>query len=400
MEVQIHKGNSSIWNTPWCDIWDTIHSHLNLPITVMPLPLTINQLWNHLSQTWNIDLINQIFSPQAAQTISQTEIIPSTEKDVFVWKPAPNVVCTAKQAFSFLNAESQVQLPGQGPRSVSPQAMQIMQRVWRNKTCSPNLKTFTWRLIRRALATGRRAGAYSSNIYQVCSDCNYLENDAHLFFLCKLPRAVWFTANPSINTTSLPQEDDGVQAILTTIITPHTTDDEMVKILYIIWYIWKAKNDKRFNNKNWTVWQIHHAAKADCQVTRSVLQDGIHSSITEQTSHLTHQNEVHLPGCTNMQEHRRTNIEEDHIPFRTYQHFCRDMPQLPLYRICPPAMLQGLNIYTNASIPQIKLLWLITMQDLEYSYKVQDHFIILMYISKLIWPLFPLSSQRKQQLLL
>jgi hypothetical protein len=103
MEVQIHKGNSSIWNTPWCDIWDTIHSHLNLPVTVMPLPLTINQLWNHLSQTWNIDLINQIFSPQAAQTISQTKIIPSTEKDVFVWKPAPNGVCTAKQAFSLLN---------------------------------------------------------------------------------------------------------------------------------------------------------------------------------------------------------------------------------------------------------------------------------------------------------
>jgi hypothetical protein len=125
----------------------------------------------------------------------------------------------------------------------------------------------------------------------------------------------------------------------------------MVKILYILWYIWKARNDKKFNNKNWTIWKIHHAANADCQVTRSVLQDVIHSSITEQTSHLTHQNEVHLPGCTNMQEHRRTNIEEDHIPFRTYQHFCRDMPQLPLYRICTPAMLQGLNIYTDASIP-------------------------------------------------
>jgi hypothetical protein len=125
----------------------------------------------------------------------------------------------------------------------------------------------------------------------------------------------------------------------------------MVKILYILWYIWKARNDKKFNNKNWTIWKIHHAANADCQVTRSVLQDVIHSSITEQTSHLTHQNEVHLPGCTNMQEHRRNNIEEDHIPFRTYQHFCRDMPQLPLYRICTPAMLQGLNIYTDASIP-------------------------------------------------
>jgi hypothetical protein len=47
--VQLHKGNSNIWNTPWCEIWDSVHAELNLPVTTTPLPLTINQLWNHLS---------------------------------------------------------------------------------------------------------------------------------------------------------------------------------------------------------------------------------------------------------------------------------------------------------------------------------------------------------------
>jgi hypothetical protein len=106
--MQLHKGNSNIWNTPWCEVWGTILSTLNLPVTVQPLPLTHNQLWNHLTQTWNIDLINQIFSPHAAHIISNIDVIPSHEKDILIWKPAPNGLYSAKNAFSFLNAASQV----------------------------------------------------------------------------------------------------------------------------------------------------------------------------------------------------------------------------------------------------------------------------------------------------
>jgi hypothetical protein len=51
MVVQINRGNSNIWNTPWCDIWDSIHSKLNLLVIVSPLLQVVNQLWNHLNQT-------------------------------------------------------------------------------------------------------------------------------------------------------------------------------------------------------------------------------------------------------------------------------------------------------------------------------------------------------------
>jgi hypothetical protein len=118
--MQLHKGNWNIWNTPWCEVWGTIHSTLNLPVTVQPLDLIVNQLWNHLTQTWNIDLINQIFSPHDAHIISNIDVILSHEKDIIIWKPAPNGLYSTKSVFSFLNAASQV------ARSVSPEAMLIM----------------------------------------------------------------------------------------------------------------------------------------------------------------------------------------------------------------------------------------------------------------------------------
>jgi len=58
----------------------------------------------------------------------------------------------------------QVQLPTQGSRSVTTQSMEILRRVWAHKQLSPNMKEFTWRLIRRAIATGVRAGSLSTKI--------------------------------------------------------------------------------------------------------------------------------------------------------------------------------------------------------------------------------------------
>ena len=42
--IQVHKGNSSIWSMPWCDIWNEIYNHLNLPVTINNLPSRIGDL--------------------------------------------------------------------------------------------------------------------------------------------------------------------------------------------------------------------------------------------------------------------------------------------------------------------------------------------------------------------
>jgi hypothetical protein len=86
------------------------------------------------------------------------------------------------------------------------------------------IKTFTWRLIRRALAIGERAARYSSHIDQFYSICGATEDDAHLFFHCQLPRVVWFTVDPLLRTDHLPQEQDGVQLTLQSILPTSTTD--------------------------------------------------------------------------------------------------------------------------------------------------------------------------------
>ena len=89
-----------------------------------------------------------------------------------------------------------------------------------------------------------------------------MEDDAHLFFHCNLPRAVWFSSTPSLRIDNLPQESDGVQSILASFISNSMPDSLFTKIHITLWYIWKARNDNRFQRKTWTPVQVHHAVAA------------------------------------------------------------------------------------------------------------------------------------------
>ena len=72
---KIHKGNCNIWSEQWCEAWDLMHGHLTLPVTVRPLPSNVQDLMERSTSTWNVPLINRVFSGQAARRILQVPIV-------------------------------------------------------------------------------------------------------------------------------------------------------------------------------------------------------------------------------------------------------------------------------------------------------------------------------------
>lgn len=186
-------------------------------------------------------------------------------------------------------SENILQIPQQGSRSILPHSNQLLKRIWASKTLPPLIKTFTWRLIRCALATADRARRYVVHIDNHCDTCGAIENDTHLFFHCNLPRAVWFTFTPAIITDNLPTETDGVQLAMQYIVSNSISDNTLTRILYTLWYIWKARNDYRFNRKQWTPQQVHHAAMAHM----SSYDKALISQVTSQVPTQPHQGDLH-----------------------------------------------------------------------------------------------------------
>jgi hypothetical protein len=161
---QIHNGNSSIWSQPWCPIWNNVHEHLILPIVNSPLLAKVSDLWVPETQNWNHQLLSTTFNDQAVQAIETTPIVASNCNDILRWTPVKDGLCTTKSAYAYLSHQQVHHLLSQGAQSLTDDANKISHKVWKSKSIPPILKTFAWRLIRRALATGERAGRYSVHI--------------------------------------------------------------------------------------------------------------------------------------------------------------------------------------------------------------------------------------------
>jgi hypothetical protein len=156
----------------------------------MPLPAIASHLWVPNSQTWNVPLLTNTFDNAAVQAIASVRPVPSNQQDILSWTPTKNGICTTKAIYRHLATQNTIQLPQQDSRSILPQANQILMWAWKTKQLPPIIKAFTWRIIRQALSTAERAARFSNHIDDHCATCGAMEDDAHLFFQCQLPRVV------------------------------------------------------------------------------------------------------------------------------------------------------------------------------------------------------------------
>jgi len=117
-----------------------------------------------------------------------------------------------------------------------------------------------------------------------CAYCGQQETDQHLFFKCIVPAQVWSTANPPFLSNHIPEEEDGVQLSLSFLFQNDITDHDLCNKLFLLWYIWKARNDTKFQRKTWTANQIKLAAAAHINAHLDALQNPVSLDISLHTN--------------------------------------------------------------------------------------------------------------------
>jgi len=82
--------------------------------------------------------------------------------------------------------------------------------------------------------------------------------------------------------TNLPDETDGIQISIQSFISNATPETIFHKILFTLWYIWKARNDYHFNRKQWTSARVHQAVSAhmDSLNQAALIQQPLYQSYT------------------------------------------------------------------------------------------------------------------------
>ena len=92
--------------------------------------------------------------------------------------------------------------------------LDFLKLIWKQKDLLPRVKTFAWRLLRKALPTGLRAGRFSIHISKNCCRCGQQEDEFHLFFLCNFSRAAWFSSPWFLQSDALIQGHSTMHSVL------------------------------------------------------------------------------------------------------------------------------------------------------------------------------------------
>lgn len=136
-------------------------------------------------------------------------IINANFNDAICWTHTPCADYTTKNAYkTFLHDDQATSL---NQNKVITNQSVMLNQVWK-KVVAPRVKTFAWRLIRRANPSGIRASQFSKKIIKESCRCEQTETDSHIFFHNIFARSSWLSfglktdaLNPNLYPSSIIQ---------------------------------------------------------------------------------------------------------------------------------------------------------------------------------------------------
>ena len=167
---QLTQGNISLWSMPWCNLWYSIYDHLVPQQAGFVYPSHVKDLWLPGLKSWNHSLIFSLFQQPLASHIVNTQILDDDGPDLLCWDLTPNGICSSKSAYKLCLQELH-SFPRNAPLEIPLELKDFLKFIWKQKNLLPRVQTFAWRLLRRALPTGMRAGRFSIHIAQTCCRC-------------------------------------------------------------------------------------------------------------------------------------------------------------------------------------------------------------------------------------
>uniref|UniRef100_A0ACD5WFD3 Uncharacterized protein n=1 Tax=Avena sativa TaxID=4498 RepID=A0ACD5WFD3_AVESA len=108
---------------------------------------------------------------------------------------------------------------------------------------------FAWRLLRKALPTGKRASKYSKHINENCSRCGNLEDEMHMLFLCPFSKAAWFSYLWFIKIELIAEHQRSIPDLIQALLTSHHPQVNSTTLYTFPWSLWKARNNTLFCRK-------------------------------------------------------------------------------------------------------------------------------------------------------
>ncbi|XP_026416477.1 uncharacterized protein LOC113311902 [Papaver somniferum] len=201
----------------------------------------VSELIDNNTEQWNVQALQQLDDPYISNQILR--IVPnSTADDKLVWKFTDHGNFTP-QSFQKMYKNQQ------GESSTICESTFPWKRLWDVKRVAPKIKMFVWRVLHNGLGVSKRIGKYITGVSTTCIICMKEEESVdHLLIHCDLARVAWFASPLGLRLQGDDQRT--ISSLLELLLSRNDNEASLIMGMCLCWAIWKARNEKVFENKS------------------------------------------------------------------------------------------------------------------------------------------------------
>ncbi|KAL9816712.1 putative reverse transcriptase zinc-binding domain-containing protein [Arabidopsis thaliana] len=235
-----NRASISVWEDPWIPAQFPRPAKSNG--SIIDPSLKVQNLIDSRSNFWNIDLLQELFDPEDVQLISALHLGASTRADSPGWHFTKTGIYTVKSGYH----TARMEILGINSSSIGPEIKALKAQVWKVQ-CPPKLHHFLWQILAGCVPVTENLRRRGINCDSGCVRCGTIEETInHTLFQCHPARQIW--ALSKIPTVPRVFSTSSIYANLDHLFSRIPLEFDSSAYPWIIWYIWKAMNEKVFEN--------------------------------------------------------------------------------------------------------------------------------------------------------
>ena len=203
----------------------------------------MDSLIDPVSRIWNLKVIRSLVDPHDANIIEGIPLSRTQVVDKDGWHFTNNGRYTVKSGYQV----EQVYPDKDKPAKFYGPTVDILKAFCWKVKCPPKMKHFLWQLISGCIAVKKNLKARGMQGEMSCDRCGASEESInHVFFECPPARQIWALSKISSNPDNFPTGSLFFNMDhLFWRVRPQIDDHQFA---WILWYIWKGRNNKVFSN--------------------------------------------------------------------------------------------------------------------------------------------------------
>ncbi|XP_024006491.1 uncharacterized protein LOC112083001 [Eutrema salsugineum] len=197
---------------------------------------------------WNEDLLDTLVVENDKEVIKNIFLAQEEEDDKLIWHYSKDGDYSVRSGYYLARRLADPNMNNVPPPHGDPI---LKDKIWKLNIV-PKLKHFLWRIVSKALGTATRLQSRGIYIDPKCQRCGLQDETInHLLFECPVSNMMWRLANlpiPSILCPS-PSCEENIRSLIDLQGDRTLTVEQSLIPLWLLWRIWKSRNNLIFNKQ-------------------------------------------------------------------------------------------------------------------------------------------------------